>query len=74
MADVRAPDYNDKTDESDTPPKRPTGTITPVLEPNEARQGVTRHNVWRVLLISLTGVVVAFVLIYLFFFSGPTPA
>jgi hypothetical protein len=39
-----------------------------VLEPNEARQGVTHHNVRRVLAISLAGIVVAYLVIYFAFF------
>ncbi len=48
-----------------TPPAGPT----PVLEPNEARQGVTHHNVWRVWATSLAAAIAAMVLIYLYFFA-----
>lgn len=68
---ARAPDYADKTDEGPTPPLRRDDTITPVLEPNEARQGVTRHRVRYVLAIGLAGVILAFAIVYLVFFSAP---
>ena len=63
----RSPDYDDKTDEG---PRRinATETATVVLEPNEARQGVTNHNVRRVLAVSIVGVVAAFVVVYVAFF------
>jgi hypothetical protein len=42
----------------------------PTLKPtNQARQGVTGHNVRYVLLIGLVGVVVAFLIIYLMYFG-----
>jgi hypothetical protein len=75
MADVRAPDYKDKVDEDPTPPPRaPGGRLTPVLEPNEARGGVTHHNMRLVLGISLAAVVVGMVIAYFAFFplgQGP---
>lgn len=65
MADVRAPDYKDKVDESPTPPPRaPSGRLTPVLEPNEARGGVTHHNVRLVLGISLAVAVIGMAVAY----------
>lgn len=73
MADVRAPDYKDKTDESASPPPRaPGGRITPVLEPNEARQGATHHNVRYVLGVSLAVVIVAMAVAYFAFFPRTT--
>lgn len=76
MTDVRAPDYKDKADESPTPPRRaPGGRVTPVLEPNEARGGVTHHNVRLVLGISLAVVVVGMAVAYFAFFPpGQVPA
>jgi hypothetical protein len=69
----RAPDYDDKTDEAPTPPPARAGGMAPVLEPNEARQGATHHNVRYVLGLSIVGVVVAFVLVYFAFFGGGAP-
>jgi hypothetical protein len=70
----RAPDYNDKTDETrpGTAPSRPG---SPALEPNEARAGVTNHNVRFVLGISIVAIVVLFAIVYLVFFvgNGPSP-
>lgn len=40
------------------------------ISPNRARQGVTEHNVRYVLLFGLGGVVVAFGVLYMFFFAG----
>ena len=69
MADVRAPDYKDKVDESPAPPRgSANGRLTPVLEPNEARGGVAHHNVLRVLGISLAVVVVGMAVAYFAFF------
>jgi hypothetical protein len=66
----RSADYKEKTDEG----PRPTATSSesaPVLAPNEARGGITHHNVRAVLAVSLALVVVVFVVIYVAFFSGP---
>jgi hypothetical protein len=63
----RSPDYDDKTDEGPRP-VADASAPAPVLEPNEARQGVTHHNVRRVLAISLAGIVVAFLVVYVAFF------
>src|SRR5262245_53565238 len=63
---TRAPDYNDKTDETPLPSREQRRPASAVLEPNEARQGVTHHNVRYVLAIGLLLVVVAFGVIYLF--------
>lgn len=72
MSDPRSPDYNERRDESrQPPPLDPSGRITPVLEPNEARQGTTKPRMWRVLTLGLVGIVIAFLLVYFIFF--PTP-
>jgi hypothetical protein len=63
----RSADYRDRTDESvETPPLGPR--VTPVLEPNEARQGVTHHNVRYVLAAGLAGAVVILAVAYFVFF------
>ena len=62
----RAPDYDDKRDESGRV-RAPAGA--PVLEPNEARQGVPHHNVRLVLAVSTLAVVAAFIVIYLAYFG-----
>ena len=67
MPATRSPEYDDKTDEAPVPP-RSADAPAPVLEPNEARAGVTHHNVRWVLAISLAGVVAALVLVYVAFF------
>lgn len=41
-----------------------------VVSTTEARQGVTGHNVRYVLGFGLVGVIVAFTIIYLFYFGG----
>jgi hypothetical protein len=69
----RAPDYKDKTDEAPVAPPATAGRMAPALEPNEARQGATHHNVRYVLALGLFGVVVAFVLVYAIFFAGGAP-
>jgi hypothetical protein len=70
----RAPDYDDSTDQAPAPPPAMAGGVAPALKPNEARQGVTQHNVRYVLGFGLLGVVVAFLLVYFAFFgSGATP-
>lgn len=68
----RAPDYDDKTDEAAVPPRPGVGRA-PVLEPNEARQAATHHNVRYVLGFGVAGVVILFVLVYWAFFAGSTP-
>ena len=73
MPTARAPDYDDKTDEG----PRPASTASapaPVLEPNEARQATTHHNVRYVLAISIAVLVVAYVIVYFSFFNGSSPA
>lgn len=74
MSDARAPDYDDKQDEADVPPpKDKSGRITPVLEPNEARQGATHHGVRYVLGLSLGLVVIGFIAAYFLFFPTTDP-
>jgi uncharacterized membrane protein SpoIIM required for sporulation len=72
LANQRSPDYDDKTDEA---PRlavaRPLSSLT--LEPNEARQGMTHHNVRYVLGISLGLIVLAFIVVYIMFFQGTAP-
>ena len=46
---------------------------TLALEPNEARQGTTHHNMRYVLGISLGLIVVAFIVVYILFFAGSAP-
>lgn len=69
----RAPDYRDKTDEAPSPPPAMAGGMAPALEPNEARQGATHHNVRYVLGFGVAGVIVAFVVVYFAFFGGGAP-
>lgn len=74
MPDIRAPDYNDRRDEAPVrPPVDPRGRITPVLEPNEARQGATHHNVRYVLAVSLAAAFIAMAVAYFFFFPTILP-
>ena len=46
----------------------PNGQLPTVLPKNQARQGVTGHNVRYVLAVSLTAAVIALALVYAFFF------
>lgn len=70
----RSPDYSDSTDEAENPPAvRPGETITPVLRPNEARGGVTHHNVRVILAVSLFLVIAAMTIAYFGFFPTPEP-
>ncbi|WP_342358668.1 hypothetical protein [Terrarubrum flagellatum] len=40
-----------------------------------ARQGVTGHNVWKVLALGVIGAAIVFLIAYLFYFSGaPNPS
>lgn len=72
MSGQRSPDYNEQRDEAARPPPLdPEGTITPVLKPNEARQGTTKPQMWRVLSISLAGAVLVLLVAWFLFF--PTP-
>jgi hypothetical protein len=45
------------------------GASRPVVSTTQARQGVTGHNVRYVLGFSMLGIVVAFAIIYLFYFG-----
>lgn len=70
----RSPDYSDSTDEAASPPAMRRGeAITPVLRPNEARGGVTHHNVRIVLAVSLLAAVVALTIAYIGFFPTAEP-
>jgi hypothetical protein len=69
----RAPDYDDKTDEAPVAPPAMAGGVAPALEPNEARQAVTNHNVRYVLGFGVAGIVVAFAVVYFAFFAGGAP-
>jgi len=64
----RSPDYDSKTDEDTRPRDLSTDGRAPVLEPNEARQGVTHHNVRRVLAISVAALAIAYVILYFVYF------
>jgi len=70
MANRRSPDYDDKTDEG---PVQAVQRGGPSLEPNEARGGMTHHNVRYVLGISLILIVAAFIAVYILFFAGSSP-
>ena len=69
---TRSPDYDDKTDEGPAATAR-VQPGTPVLEPNEARGGMTHHNVRVVLGVSLVAIIVLFVIVYVAFFAGSAP-
>jgi hypothetical protein len=69
MVEHRSPDYDDKTDEAPVP-NNPHASSHVVLEPNEARGGMTHHNVRYVLAIGLGLVVLAFIGVYVAFFVG----
>ena len=72
---ARSSDYSDKTDEATIPPRpQLDGPVVPVLEPNEARQGITHQNVRVVLAVSLGVAVVAMVVVYVAFFGGTAPS
>lgn len=65
---ARAPDYNDHTDEAR--PAKPISRGSPNLEPNEARGGVTHHNVRIVLAVSIAGAVIVLAIVYVAFFGA----
>ena len=74
MAPTAAPEYRD-TDWQNTQARKEMaaepGSNRPVVETKtEARQGVTGHGVRYVLAVGIIGVVVAFAIIYAFFFAG----
>jgi hypothetical protein len=54
------PDYGSEIKSEDT-----------VIEPAQnARQGVTGHNVRKILIVSVIGLVILYAIVYLVFFSG----
>ena len=70
---TRSADYDDKTDEAfgRQPPITPGTTV---LEPNEARQGITHQNVRAVLGFGLAGAVIVLAIAWLAFFAfGGSP-
>jgi hypothetical protein len=72
---TRSADYDDKSDESlgRQPPIAPGTTV---LEPNEARQGVTHQNVRMVLGFGLAGAVIVLAIAWIVFFGfgGSSPS
>ena len=64
---IRSKDYDLPTDEAPVKPPNEPGAVE--LEPNEARQGVTHHNVRRVLAISTIGCAALMVVACLIFFA-----
>jgi uncharacterized membrane protein SpoIIM required for sporulation len=68
MSSGRSPDYDSKIDEDARQRPSPPAGQAPVLEPTEARQGITHHNVRIVLAVSVGVLVIAYVIIYLLFF------
>lgn len=68
MTNTRSQDYDQPTDAT-IPRDAPTPPGEVDLMPNEARAGVTHHNVRTVLLVSLAGCVVLMVVAYLVFFA-----
>jgi len=69
----RSPDYDDSTDEALRPPPAAASRPAPVLEPNEARGGVTHQNVRFVLGVGIVVVIVLFVIVYFAYFGGGAP-
>jgi cobalamin biosynthesis Mg chelatase CobN len=67
MSSTAAPEYS-KQNNQRAPEYGSTQQVTETA--NEARQGVTGHNVSAVLVVSLVGVVIAFAAIYAIFFAG----
>jgi hypothetical protein len=68
MSTGRSADYDSKTDEDPRPRPSPPEGRAPVLEPNEARQGITHMHVRRVLGISLIVLIVAYIVVYFVYF------
>jgi len=66
MNTIRSQDYDLPTDEAAVEPPVEPGAVE--LEPNEARQGITHHNVRRVLAFSTIGCAALMVVAYLVFF------
>jgi len=74
MARTAAPEYRD-ADWQNTQARKEAaaapGSNQPVVEgTTEARQAVTGHGVRYVLMVGLVGIVVAFAIVYAFFFAG----
>ena len=67
MTDRRSSDYDQPTDTAPVEPPAPPEAGQ--LMPNEARQGVTHHNVRTVLAVGTIGSVVLLGLVYLVFFA-----
>ena len=67
MTERRSDDYNQPTDAADVETPTPPGEVD--LLPNEARGGVTHHNVRTVLAISTIGCAALMGLAYLVFFA-----
>ena len=68
VTDTRSTDYDRPTDAT-TPADAPTPPDEVDLMPNEARQGVTHHNVRAVLAFSTIGCAVLMGIAYLVFFA-----
>ena len=68
MSNTRSSDYSDQTDTKSVVPPR-VEPETEVLLPNEARQGVTHHNVRTVLAVSTIACAVLLAVAYLVFFA-----
>lgn len=72
---TRSADYDDKTDEA-FGRQSPFPAGATVLEPNEARQGVTHQNVRMVLGFGLAGAVIVLAIAWIAFFgfAGSSPS
>jgi hypothetical protein len=68
LSNTRSSDYSDQTDTKSVIPPR-VEPETEVLLPNEARQGVTHHNVRTVLAVSTIACAVLMAVAYLVFFA-----
>ncbi len=68
MTDTRSKDYDQPTDAT-IPADAPVPPGEVDLMPNEARAGVTHHNVRTVLAVSLVGVIALMGIAYLAFFA-----
>lgn len=68
MSTGRSPDYDSKVDEDPKQRPSPPEGRAPVLEPTEARQGITHQNVRVVLAVSVAVLVIAYVVIYVVYF------
>lgn len=67
MTEKRSEDYDWPTDAADVSTPQPPGEVD--LLPNEARAGVTHHNVRTVLTVGIVGTVALMVVAYLAFFA-----